>query len=380
MPQKEPSFTIGVEEEYLIVDKQTRDLVQAPPVDLMQQCEQALKNQVSPEFLKSQIEVGTCVCSSIGEVRQQLQYLRSTIINVTGRYGLAPIASSTHPFAHWAEQAHTDKARYNELAEDLQHVVRRMVICGMHVHIGIEDNDLRIDLMSQARYFLPHLLALSTSSPFWQGEKTGLKSYRLSVFDELPRTGMPALFQSYSEYERTVSILQRAGVIKDASKIWWDLRPSARFPTIEMRITDTCPLMEDAICIAALFLCVCRFLYRLRSQNQRWRTYAIFLLNENRWRAQRHGLEQGLIDFGKGSLAPCNELLAELLELISEDAEYFNCQKEVTHALTIAQRGTSAERQIKLYDNLIAEGKTKDEALQALVDMLVNETAQDTAA
>ncbi|MEM7619312.1 MAG: carboxylate-amine ligase [Pseudomonadota bacterium] len=373
-----PTFTIGVEEEYLIVDKITRDLVQSPPKELMQKCEEALKKQVSPEFLKSQIEVGTCVCHSIADVRQQLKHLRSTISEIVGHYNLAPIASSTHPFALWAQQAHTDKERYNELAHDLQHVVRRMLICGMHVHIGIEDDDLRIDIMNQACYFLPHLLALSTSSPFWQGEKTGLKSYRLSVFDELPRTGMPTQFQSYSEYERTIKVLQNAGLIEDASKLWWDLRPSVRFPTLEMRITDTCPLIEDAICIAALFLCICRFLYRLKSQNKRWRTYALFLINENRWRAQRHGLEEGLVDFGKGKIVPCSELLQELISLLEEDISYFNCEKEVHHALTIVKRGTSAERQIKLYDALIAEGKPKQEALSSLVDKLIEETVKYT--
>lgn len=378
MTIKEPSFTLGVEEEYLLVDKQSRDLAQAPPASIMQHCQDTLKDQVSPEFLRSQIEVGTRVCHSLADVRQQLVYLRSTVADVANQYGLAPIAASTHPFALWSEQEHTDKARYNELAEDLQHVVRRMVICGMHVHVGIEDDDLRIDIMNQARYFLPHLLALSTSSPFWQGENTGLKSYRLSIFDELPRTGMPAKFESYSEYDRTVKVLQKAKLIEDATKIWWDLRPSARFPTLEMRITDTCPLLEDAICIAALFVCICRMLYRLRRQNQRWRTYMMFLINENRWRAQRHGLEQGLVDFGRREIVPCHQLVEELLELIAEDAAFFECEHEVEHARKIITRGTSAERQIVLYDTLIKEGKNKKDALCALVDQLIEETLIDT--
>ena len=183
-------------------------------------------------------------------------------------------------------------------------MARRLVICGMHVHVGIEDDELRIDLLGQAAYFLPHLLALSTSSPFWEGQATGLKSYRLSVFDELPRTGMPHQFGSYSEYARTIEVLVNAGLIEDATKIWWDLRPSARFPTLEMRITDVCPLLADGITIAALFRCILRMLYRLRRENQRWRYYPPFLVRENRWRAQRYGTTEGMVDFGKGAVVP----------------------------------------------------------------------------
>ncbi|GAG43917.1 unnamed protein product, partial [marine sediment metagenome] len=218
----EPSFSIGIEEEYLLVDKESRDLKSEPPPALLAKCEEALRGQVSPEFLRSQIEVGTKVCKSVQEARDDLVHLRSTVGGIADEFSLALIASSTHPFAHWQSQHHTDKERYNLLAQDLQQVVRRLVICGMHVHVGIEDDELRIDLLSQATYFLPHLLALSTSSPFWQGAPTGLKSYRLSVFDELPRTGLPHSFSSYSEYERTIELLVSAGLIEDASKIWWD--------------------------------------------------------------------------------------------------------------------------------------------------------------
>ena len=263
MAIKEPSFTIGIEEEYLLVDKESRDLAQEPPPALLAKCEQALRGQVSPEFLRSQIEVGTRVCKSMPEARDQIVHLRGTVGRIADEFGLAPIAASTHPFAEWWTQHHTDKERYNVLAKDLQHVARRLVICGMHVHVGIEDEELRIDLINQASYFLPHLLALSTSSPFWQGTQTGLKSYRLSVFDELPRTGVPHQFSSWSEYQRTVELLVQAGLIEDATKLWWDLRPSARFPTLEMRITDVCPLIDDGIAIASLYLCILRMLYRL---------------------------------------------------------------------------------------------------------------------
>jgi carboxylate-amine ligase len=374
MAIKEPSFTIGIEEEYLLVDKDSRDLVQEPPPELFAKCEEALRGRVSPEFLRSQLEVGTSVCKSVQEAREQLVHLRGTVGGIAGEFGLAPIAASTHPFAEWSSQQHTDKERYNILAKDLQHVARRLVICGMHVHVGIEDDELRIDLLGQAAYFLPHLLALSTSSPFWQGAQTGLKSYRLSVFDELPRTGLPHQFSSFSEYERTVELLVSAGLIEDATKLWWDLRPSALFPTLEMRVTDVCPLIDDGIAIAALYQCILRMLYRLRRQNQRWRHYPPFLVRENRWRAQRYGIEQGMVDFGKGEVVPFASLLEELFDLVAEDAAYFGCTAEVAHARTIVARGTSADRQLARYDAIKKLGGSEQAALVAVVDGIIEET------
>ncbi len=374
----EPSFTIGIEEEYHLVDLETRDLASTPPPALMERCKAALENRVSPEFLRSQIEIGTNVCQSLDEARTELADLRGTVARVAREYGCAPIAVSTHPFAHWAEQRHTNKERYNVLAEDMQVVVRRLLICGMHVHVGIDHDDLRIDLLSQAAYFLPHLMALSTSSPFWHGELTGLKSYRLSGFDELPRTGPPPQFSSYGEYTRTVDVLIKAGIIEDATKIWWDLRPSARFPTLEMRISDVCPLLEDTLTIAALFRCLCRMLYRLRRNNQRWRTYPTFLIRENRWRAQRYGISEGLIDLGRGEIVPYAELLEELLELIQEDAEYFGCVAEVEHARQILARGTSADRQMARYAALTEKGVDHDAAMRQVVDDLIAETLVGT--
>jgi len=374
MAISEPSFSIGIEEEYLLVDKETRDLVPEPPAALLAKCEEALSGQVSPEFLRSQIEIGTRVCRSVQEARDELVHLRSTLGRIAGEFGLAPIAASTHPFAHWESQHHTNKERYNAIARDLQHVGRRLIICGMHVHVGIDDDDLRIDLLGQASYFLPHLLALSTSSPFWQGVQTGLKSYRLSIFDELPRTGLPHNFSSYSEYERTVELLVSAGLIEDATKLWWDLRPSARFPTLEMRITDVCPLIDDGIAIASLYRCILRLLYRLRRQNQRWRHYPPFLIRENRWRAQRYGTEQGMVDFGRGAIVPFEHLLEELFELVAEDAAYLGCAAEVAHARTILQRGTSADRQLARYEAVKALGGSEEAALIAVVDELIEET------
>ena len=371
---KEPSFTIGVEEEYLLVDRDTRDLIKEAPPTMLPACERGLKGQVTPEFLQSQIEVGTRVCTNVKEVRENLSHLRSTVSHVANDHGLAMIAASTHPFAVWGTQKRTEKERYAVLAQDMQEVVRRLMICGMHVHVGIEDDDLRIDMLGQATYVLPHLLALSTSSPFWEGHDTGLMSYRIAVWNELPRTGLPEYFDSIAEYRRHVQALVSAGIIEDGTKLWWDLRPSARFPTLEMRVCDVCTRLEDAVSVAALYLCWLRLLYRLRLSNQRWRRYAPLLINENRWRAQRYGLDKGLLDFGRGSVVPYPQLLAEMLELIREDAEYFDCVSEVEHAQVILKRGTSAHWQRRTFDRAKAEGAGDKEALQQVVDMLTEET------
>ncbi len=376
MSVDEPTFTIGIEEEYLLVDRATRDLAGDPPAAMFEECEARIKGLVRPEFLKSQIEVGTRVSQTVQQAADDLARLRRTVSDVAAEYGLATIAASTHPFSEWQEQTHTDKDRYNVLARDMQAVARRLVICGMHVHVGIEDDELRIDLMNQVGYFLPHLLALSTSSPFWRGVDTGLKSYRLSVFDELPRTGLPERFTSYMEYQRHVDVLTGAGLINDASMLWWDVRPSARFPTLEMRITDVCTRLEDAVAIAALFVCIVRFLFRLRRKNQRWRIYAAMLVNENRWRAQRYGLDEGLVDFGKGQVVPFAELVDELLELIDEDATAFGCLTEVGHCREIIKRGTSAHRQLTTYADAVNAGASREEALAAVVDMLIEETVR----
>jgi glutamate---cysteine ligase / carboxylate-amine ligase len=245
------------------------------------------------------------------------------------------------------------------------------------VHIGIPDDELRIDLLNQASYFLPHLLALSASSPFWQGENTGLKSYRLAVFDEMPRTGTPERFASWGEYRRHVDILVGAGLIEDATKLWWDLRPSDRFPTLEMRITDCCTTLEDTLSIAALFRCLLRMLWRLKRENQRWRLYARMLIDENRWRAQRYGFDQGLVDFGKGAIVPYAELLEEILTLIDQDARHFGCVEEVVHAREVLARGTSADRQLAVFEEALSTGAARDKALAAVVDWLIAETVRD---
>jgi len=371
----ETGLTMGIEEEYLLVDRASRDLVADPPPALFKACEARLEKQVTPEFLRSQIEVGTPVCRSIAEARAQLTYLRACVSEVAEQFGAAIIASSTHPFGQWASQRHTDRERYNALAKDIGGPALRLLICGMHVHVGVADDDLRIDLANQISYFLPHLHALSTSSPFWEGKDTGLMSYRLSVFDELPRTGLPERFESFAEYMRHVRVLVDAGVIEDASKIWWDVRPSARFPTLEMRASDMCTRLEDTLCIAALYVSLIAMLIRLRRRNQRWRIYANMLIEANRWRAQRHGIDEGLIDFGRGCVVPYPDLLEEIIALVRSEAEALGCLAEVEHARTIVARGTSAHNQRRIYAAAIAAGDDRMSALVKVVDWLIAESA-----
>ena len=373
-----PSLTIGIEEEYLLVERDSGALAVDPPPALMQACEELLGERVTGEFLRSQIEVGTAVCRDIGEARSQLKELRGGIARIAGEHGLAPIAASTHPFARWHEQRHTAKDRYDSLARDLQAVVRRLLICGMHVHCAIEDADMRVDLMNQVAYFLPHLLALSTSSPFWQGEPTGLMSYRLSVFDALPRTGVPERMESYAEYQRLVSRLVGAGLIEDGSKIWWDIRPSSRFPTLEMRMTDVCSYVEDTLTIAAIYQSLLSMLTRLRRANQRWRIYPAICVAENRWRAQRYGVTETLVDFGLGTQVPYADLLDEIIALTEEDATALGCAAEVRRAREIASGGTSAQKQLAVYDKATADGASPDEACRAVVQWLIQETVRDT--
>ena len=367
-----PDFTIGIEEEYLLVDKETLKLAEAPE-GLMEDCKAELDEQVSPEFLQCQIEIGTHVCGTISQARDDLRKLRRTVANRADDYGLAPIAASCHPSAAWRDQHHTDRDRYNELRRDLGGVARRLLISGMHVHVGLADEEDRIDILNQLTYFLPHLLALSASSPFWQGEDTGLASYRLTIFDNLPRTGLPPQFTSWSAYQRTVDAIVGLGLIEDSSKIWWDLRPSARFPTIEARICDVSPRIETALTLAALIQSLTRFLWRLKSQNRRWRIYDNFLIEENRWHAMRYGITNGLIDLGQRELVPFDVLVEELIRLVREDAEALGCLAEVEGARTILETGTSADRQRKVFKDAIEAELPVEEALRAVVRHLMDE-------
>ena len=370
----EPAWTMGVEEEYLLVERETGALITKQPPGLLETVANVRHGLVARELFDSQIEIGTDVCSNLKELRADIWVLRQAVAEAAAEYGMAPIAASSHPFARWHQQQYTDKERYQAIAADLQGVIRRLVISGMHVHVGIEDRDLRIDLMDQAAYFLPHLLALSTSSPFWEGRDTGLRSYRMAVGEALPRTGIPEKFGSWSEFRRHIDVLVRAGIIEDSTMVWWYIRPSERYPTLEMRVTDLPTRMEDTVAVASMYVCLLRMLWRLRLENRRWRSYANFLLSENLWRAQRYGVRGELMDFGKGVLVPFVDLLEELIELVMPDAEALNCVAEIEHTRTICERGTSADRQLAVYHGALEEGATEDEALKAVVDVLIADT------
>ncbi|MFY9319473.1 carboxylate-amine ligase [Lentibacter algarum] len=376
MSRAEPDFTIGIEEEYLLVDRESLALARAPDA-MMQACAATLEGQFSPEFLECQIEIGTKVCAGVNEARDELKYLRSTVARIAAEHGLAPIAASCHPFSDWRDQHHTKKDRYNELHDDLAGVVQRLLICGCHVHVGIPEKAMRIDLVNQLKYFLPHLLALSCSSPFWQGRDTGLSCYRLSVFDNLPRTGLPPRMESWGEFERSIEALVDLGVIEDSSKVWWDLRPSSRFPTIESRICDVAPRMETALTLAALSQSLTRMLWRLAMKNQRWRIYDNFLIAENRWRAQRYGVSEGLIDLGAREIVPFPKLIDELVTLVEEDAEALGCEQEVERAKEIASKGNAADQQRRIYSIARSSGADHDTALGAVVNHLIEEFHAD---
>jgi carboxylate-amine ligase len=375
MPDIEPA-TIGIEEEYLLVDLESRDLTIEPPEPFMRACRELLGERVTPEFLRCQIEVGTPVCQTVGEARRELAHYRRTIAAEAERYGMGLVAASTHPFADWSRQLTTDKERYTQLAADLRTVVQRQLICGMHVHVAVADEDVRIDLHHQLVYFLPHLLALSTSSPFWRGRSTGLKSYRTAISVELPRSGLPQTFGSASEYRRMLDLLIRTGRIEDASKIWWDLRPSANFPTLELRISDICTRLDDGITIAALYQSIARMLLTLKRRNQRWRHYLPVLVAENRWLAQRHGTSGELIDFGRGEAVPFRDLVEELIALVAEEADALGCRAEVERARQIAAGGTSADRQLAAFAAAREAGHSEEAALRHVVDHLMKETVE----
>ncbi|HFB55584.1 MAG TPA: carboxylate-amine ligase [Hellea balneolensis] len=368
--------TLGVEEEYLVVDPHTREAASDPHPGFFKECKKEIGDSVTPEFLRCQIEIATPVCQNLTEVREHLVNMRGTIAHIAQKYDLRLMAASTHPFTSWRAQKPTEAERYTKMDKDLQGAIRRMLICGTHVHVGILDAGLRIDIMNQMRYFLPHMLALSTSSPFWEGEIMGMKSYRLSVFDGMPRTGIPDVMVSIGEYEKLVGTLIKAGVIEDATKIWWDLRPSVRFPTLETRVADMCTRFEDTLAITALYQCLTRMMVELKQRNIKWRTYPSLLIAENRWMAQRFGVAGNLIDFGKGGCTPFKDLIEEMIGFLLQHAQALGCERELLHARTIVERGSSACRQIRVYEENIADGKSKDDALKAVVDDLIEGTME----
>lgn len=377
-----PPLTLGVEEEYQIIDPETRDL-QAYIGELMaQDQERSFKLNIKPEFMQSQVEVGSHVCRNVQEVRQEITRLRRAVCEMAQENGLQIAAASTHPFARWEEQSITEGTRYKELLDDMQGVARRLLVFGMHVHVGFgqqkEMKDLMMEIMNQARYFIPHLLALSTSSPFWHGRNTGLKSYRSVVFERLPRTGIPHSFHSWAEYKSFEKTLNRAGAFgknDTVAKIWWDIRPHPVYDTLEFRIADICTRIDECVCIAALFQAICAKLLKLRRQNMSWRRYRHMHITENKWRAVRYGIRGELIDFGIEESVPFHFLVEELLELIDDVVDELGSRQEVEYVRTILREGTSADRQLATFYQHGGE-ENAEEALKAVVDNLVAETKE----
>ncbi len=379
-------LTLGIEEEYQIIHPDTRDLHSYVQEFLDQGRQVFPDGQLKPEFLQSQIEVGSYVCRNVKELREDVVRLRTKVSSLATDNNLRISAASTHPFAIWSDQTVTAGERYRKLLDQLAGVAAQLLIFGMHIHIGFGEGpgskDLMIEVMNQLRYFLPHLLALSTSSPFWQGRNTGLKSYRSVIFEMLPRTGLPQTFSSYSEFIQFVELMGKVGSISDAdsgfqpdpTKIWWDVRPHPKFGTLEVRIPDLCTKIDEAVCLAALVQALVAKLIRLCMKNQSWRSYRRHHILENKWRAMRYGIDGKLIDFGKEEEVPMRFLALELVDLVDDVVDDLDSRAEVEYVRTILQEGTSADRQLKVYHQALDRGATHADALHAVVDHLIQET------
>ncbi|MCA1583502.1 MAG: carboxylate-amine ligase [Acidobacteria bacterium] len=361
-----PSFTIGIEEEYQTIDPETFDLRSHINTEIIEKGKRQLNEKVKAEMHQSVIEVGTGICRTIKEARADVVNLRREMVQLAGENGLLLAAAATHPFADWRVQDIYPDERYYQVVEDMQLVARANLIFGMHVHIGMEDHETTIHLMNQLRYFLPHLLALSTNSPFWLGMNTGLKSYRCKVFDKFPRTNIPDTFTGWAEFESFVNLLVRTNCIDNAKKIWWDVRPHPFFSTLEIRICDIPMRVDETLAIAALIQATIAKLYRLHSRNQGYRLYGRALIMENKWRAARYGLDGMLIDFGLEKELPARELIAEYLEFVDDVVDELDSREEVEYVETMLERGSGADRQLRVFE------ETGD--LKKVVEYMVQET------
>jgi carboxylate-amine ligase len=361
-------FTLGIEEEFQIIDPETREL-RSHVSEILDEGRMLLGEQIKPEMIQSQIEVGTGICKNIQEARADITNLRSVISTLAKKNGLTIVAASTHPISRWQDQKIFDDDRYELLVQELQTVARSLLIFGVHVHVGVADRERQIHIMNASRYFLPHVLALSTSSPFWMGHNTGLKSYRSEIFKQFPRTDIPDHFDSYPGFERYVELLVKTGCINDGKKIWWDCRPHPYFPTLEFRICDIPTRVDDTIAIAALFQAIVAKLYKLMDSNMGFRLYRRMLIQENKWRAVRYGLQGKMIDFGKNKEVPVVDLIRELLDFVDDVVDELDSRKEIEHIHTILERGTSADDQLRVYK------ETND--LKAVVDRLIELTAEN---
>jgi len=366
-----PSLTIGIEEEYQTIDPETRDLRSHIGLEILEQGKRVLTERVKPEMHQSVVEVGTRICRNIQEAKEEIRLIRHHMVQLAHQNGLRLAAAASHPFADWSKQEIYPDQRYATIVEDMQMVARANLIFGLHVHIGIEEPETAIHIMNAARYFLPHILALSTNSPFWRGMDTGLKSYRCKVFDKFPRTNIPDYFPSYGEYESFVNLLIKTNCIDNAKKIWWDIRPHPYFNTLEFRVCDIPMRAEETIALAALIQATVAKLYKLHSMNQGFRLYRRALVMENKWRALRYGIDGKLIDFGKGTEVPFPDLMHEYLELIDDVVDELGSRQEINYIHEILKNGTGADRQLRVWH------ETGD--LSKVVDYIIEETEVDTA-
>lgn len=362
-------FTLGIEEEFQIVDPRTREL-RSHVVEILEEGVMLLGEQIKPEMIQSMVEVGTGICHNIEEARADITNLRSVISSLARKNGLVIIAASTHPISRWQDQKIFEDERYELLVQELQTVARSLLIFGLHVHVGVPDRDRQIHIMNAARYFLPHVLALTTSSPFWMAHNTGLKSYRSEIFKQFPRTDIPDHFDSYSSFQRYIDLLIRTGCIDNGKKIWWDVRPHPFFPTLEFRVCDIPTRVDDTIAIAALFQAIVAKLNKLIEKNLGFRLYRRLLIQENKWRAVRYGLDGNMIDFGKQKEVPTRDLIHELLDFVDDVVDPLGSRKEIEHIHTIMQRGTSADEQLEVYSN-------SNNDLNAVVDRLIERTMEN---
>jgi carboxylate-amine ligase len=367
---KAPSLTLGIEEEYQIIDPTTREL--RSYITEILKGDHLVLEEVKPELHQSMVEIGSKVCRTPAEVRAELVRLRGTVIGLAARGGLKVAAAGTHPFSSWITQEITPLERYMGVKQDLADLAQQLLIFGTHVHVGIEDRDFLIDTMNVVRYLVPHVLCLSTSSPFWMGRNTGLKSYRSVIFKNFPRTGIPPILRSYTDYNELLEGLVRTNCIPNGSKIWWDVRPHHAYPTLEFRACDVCTRIDEAVCVAAILQAIVAKLWKLRYDNMTFRVYPQAMIEENKWRAVRYGLDGKLIDFGKQQEMPARALIREVLEWFIDDVvDELGSRREVEHAFRILEHGTSADRQLATFQ------RTGD--LKQVVDQLIRETAEGVA-
>jgi carboxylate-amine ligase len=362
-----PSLTLGIEEEYQIIDPATRELKSY--ITEILAGDHMILDEVKPELHQSMVEIGSKVCRTPSELRAELVRLRGLVMDLAARSDLVIAAAGTHPFSSWMTQEITPLERYAGVKEDLQDLAQQLLIFGTHIHVGIEDKDFLIDAMNVARYLLPHVLCLSTSSPFWQARRTGLKSYRSIVFRNFPRTGVPPIMRSHGDFDELLDSLVKTRCVPDGSKIWWDVRPHHAYPTLEFRVCDVCTRVEEAVCIAAILQAIIAKIWKLRRDNLTFRVYPTAMIEENKWRAVRFGLDGKLIDFGKEQELPARELISEMLQWFVDDVvDELGSRREVEYAFEIMRNGTSADRQLAVFD------RTHD--LKAVVDNVIAETAE----